>query len=394
MKTDICKGVSLFRYEKNRDDLFEGCWPVKKGVLINGYIVEGSEKTVLIDYVEQGADFIREIEEAGRKLTDIDVLVLNHLEPDHTGGLKKLFEAVPDILVYGTKLATTMVDTLYGHKNSHVVTNGEELSLGDKTLVFYSTPNIHWPETMMTYLKEEKMLFSCDAFGAFGSYSASFDDELSAEDKVLMETETERYYANIVAPFSGFVLKGLAALGSLDIKTICPSHGVVWRKDPSFIVSWYAKLAGYMAGSREKEITLLYASMYGNTLNYVNKLVDLAKEKGIVMHLVRVPDEDYSFALEKAWRSEGLIVASPTYEREMFPSMVHALDLLRRKAVSGRKSFYFGSSLWSGGAAAEYSKYAEAMKLDVIDKIEFRGAGTKADEERIIDAFNRLCESL
>lgn len=394
MKFEIDKNVTLFHYEKSHDDLFEGCWPVEKGVLINGYMIEGSDKTVLIDYVEKGADFISEIAEQGKKLSDIDILILNHLEPDHTGGLDELFKQVPDILVYGTKLATTMVETLYNHKNCHVVVNGEELDLGDATLVFYSTPNIHWPETMMTYYKEKGILFTCDAFGSFGSFSGVFDDELNAEDWALLSTETERYYANIVAPFSSFVIKGIKSLASLAVKTICPSHGIIWRKDPSFVINWYLRLASYLNGPQEKEIAFLYSSMYGNTLKYVNKLIDIAKERGVVMHLVRIPDENDSFALEKAWRSKAIIVASPTYEREMFPSMAHTLDLLKRKSVMGRLSFYFGSSLWSGGAANEYKKFAEAMKFEVLDAIEFRGAGTESDEDKILSAFNLLLEKL
>lgn len=394
MKIELNKDVTLFRYEKCHDDLFEGCWPVEKGVLINGYMVEGTEKVVLIDYVEQGANFLTEMKAKGKTLQDIDILVLNHLEPDHTGGLRELFEQVPNLVVYGTKLATTMVETLYQHTNCHVVTNGETLDLGGKTLVFYSTPNIHWPETMMTYIKEDGMLFSCDAFGAFGTYSTSFDDELTQEDWALLKPETERYYANIVAPFSPFVLKGISALASLDIKTICPSHGVVWRKDPLYVVKWYQKLASYLAGPQEKEITLLYSSMYGNTLNYVKEIEKIANENNVVMHMVRIPDENDSYALEQAWRSKAIIVAAPTYERELFPSMAHTLDLLKRKAVTGRLSFYFGSSLWSGGAAAEYKKYAEAMKFEVLDAIEFRGKGKEEDKQRIISTFKQLIERL
>ncbi len=394
MKIEIEKGVTLFRYEKCQDDLFEGCWPVKEGVLINGYMVEGTEKTVLIDYVEHGANFIQEMKEAGKSLKDIDILILNHLEPDHTGGLDELFKECPNLMVYGTKLATTMVETLYHHTVSHVVTNGETLDLGGKTLTFYSTPNIHWPETMMTFYNEKGILFSCDAFGAFGTYSTSFDDELSDKDWALLKPETERYYASIVAPFSAFVLKGIAALASLPVSVICPSHGIIWRKNPGYVVEWYQKLASYMAGPQEKEVALIYSSMYGNTLSYVNKVIEKAKEMGVKLNIVRVPDENDSYALQAAWRSKGLIIAAPTYEREMFPSMAHTLDSFKRKAVNNRVSFYFGSSLWSGGAAAEYKKCAEAMKLDVVDAIEFRGAGKAEDEERIITAFKALVEKI
>ena len=394
MRKTINDNVTLFRYEKSHDDLFEGCWPIRDGVSINAYCVCGTEKKVLIDYTESGASFDADLADMGLRLEDIDVLVLNHMEPDHTGALNVLFTRCPNIEVYATRLGATETDTLYGHKNVHIITNGEELNIGGKTLVFYATPNIHWPDTMMTYLKEDGILFSCDAFGAFGSYQSVFDDELTDREWALLKPETERYYASIVASFSPFVLRGIKALSALDIKVICPSHGIVWRKDPLYVVTWYQRLATYLEGPREKEITILISSMYGNTLSYISNLVQMAKQEGIVVHTVRIPDTNDSYALEKVWRSEAFVVAAPTYEMELFPSMAHTLYLLNRKAVKGRKVLYFGSSLWSGGAAKEFNSYAEKMKLEVVDAIEFRGKGTPADRQRIEDGFKKLIEAI
>ncbi|MDD7270358.1 MAG: FprA family A-type flavoprotein [Spirochaetales bacterium] len=394
MRKTINDNVTLFRYEKSHDDLFEGCWPIRDGVSINAYCVCGTEKKVLIDYTESGASFDADLADMGLRLEDIDVLVLNHMEPDHTGALNVLFTRCPNIEVYATRLGATETETLYGHKNVHIITNGEELNIGGKTLVFYATPNIHWPDTMMTYLKEDGILFSCDAFGAFGSYQSVFDDELTDREWALLKPETERYYASIVASFSPFVLRGIKALSALDIKVICPSHGIVWRKDPLYVVTWYQKLATYLEGPREKEITILISSMYGNTLSYISNLVQMAKQEGVVVHTVRIPDTNDSYALEKVWRSEAFVVAAPTYEMELFPSMAHTLDLLNRKAVKGRKVLYFGSSLWSGGAAKEFNSYAEKMKLEVVDAIEFRGKGTPADRQRIEEGFKKLIDSI
>ena len=359
MLSTIKDNVHLLRYGKNHDDLFEGCWPINKGVSINSYCLTGSSRKVLIDYVESGASFDDDLARLGLRLEDIDVLVLNHMEPDHTGALSTLFARNPDIEVYATRLGATETETLYGHGNVHVITNGEELDIGGMTLVFYATPNIHWPDTMMTFLKEDGILFSCDAFGAFGAYQSVYDDELTESEWALLRTETERYYANIVASFSSFVLRGIGALASLPIKTICPSHGLVWRKDPGHVVNWYSRMAGYAAGQREKEITILVSSMYGNTLSYVAALERMAKDAGVVTHTVRIPDTSSSYAIEKVWRSKGLVVAAPTYEKEMFPPMAHCLDWLVRKDVKGRIAMHFGSSLWSGGASAEFKSYAE-----------------------------------
>ena len=307
MISTIKNNIHLLRYEKNHDDLFEGCWPINKGVSINSYCLTGSKKRVLIDYVEAGADFDNDLASQGLKLEDFDILVLNHMEPDHTGALSTLFSRNPDILVYATRLGATETESLYGYKNVHVITNGEELDIGGMTLVFYATPNIHWPDTMMTYLKEEGILFSCDAFGAFGAYQSVYDDELTDSEWALLKPETERYYANIVASFSSFVLRGINALSGLDIRTICPSHGIVWRKDPLYVVNWYARLAGYAQGEREKEITILVSSMYGNTLSYVAALERMAKDAGITMmpsRLIRLEGK-YHFLTERYDRTGG-----------------------------------------------------------------------------------------
>ena len=392
MLSTITDNVHLFRYEKNHDDLFEGCWPINKGVSINSYCVVGSDKKVLVDYVESGASFDDDLAQLGLKLEDLDILVLNHMEPDHTGALSTLFARNPNILVYCTKLAATETESLYGYKNVHVVANGEELQIGGKTLVFYATPNIHWPDTMMTFIKEDGILFSCDAFGAFGAYQSVYDDELTESEWALLKPETERYYANIVASFSSFVLRGIKALADLPIKTICPSHGIVWRKDPLYVVNWFATLAGYAEGRREKEITILVSSMYGNTMSYIQTLERMAKDEGIVVHTVRIPDTNSSYAIEKAFRSKAIVVAAPTYERQMFPPMAHCLDWFIRKEIKGRIAMHFGSSLWSGGASAEFKKYAEALKLDVVDSFDFRGKGTEADRERIVSAFRTVIE--
>lgn len=394
MKTEIKKNVYLFRYNKRKDELFEGNWPIIDGISINAYLVIGSEKKVLIDYNESGASFDKELSSLGLKVEDIDAIVLNHIEPDHTGALKDLLERNKTIQVYGTTLAANMVKTLYGYECTNIVKTGDTLDLGGKTLEFFATPNIHWPETMMTYLKEDKILFSCDAFGAFGEYNSVYDSEMSLEEWQIFNNEALRYYSNIVAPFSSFVLKGIETLKDLDIKMICPSHGILWKEDLSKIINMYIKFANYKDGEREKEIALLVSSMYGNTESMIEPLLDRANEKGIKVNIVRIPREHESFAIKRAWKSEAIVVAAPTYERELFPSMANTLDILRRKGISGRTMLYFGSSLWSGGGAKEFLEIAEKMDGKVVDAIEFRGRGKETDREMIMAAFDLILKGL
>jgi len=394
MIKEIKDGVYLLRHFKDKDTLFEGCWPIKDGVSINSYLIVGSKMKAVIDYTEHGSSFDEELRSVGVKIEDVDALILNHMEPDHTGGLGEVFRRNPNIKVYCTKVSSTEVLALYGYANCIPVKDGDEIDLGGRVLSFYSAPNVHWPDTMVTYSKDDGLLFSCDAFGSFGEYAHVYDDELDDKEKALLKTETERYYANIVSSFSRFVLAAIKKLSALDIRMILPSHGIIWRKNPGHVVSWYERLASYAEGPREKEVAIIYASMYGNTLPYVEILKEIAKREGIPVHLVRIPDEHVSYALEKAWRSEAIVVAAPTYEMALFPEMAAALDIFARKGIKKRKAMYFGSSLWSGGAAKEFKAIAERMELDVVDAIEFRGRGNEGDREKIISAFKTLLEGI
>ena len=214
--------------------------------------IKGTEKNVLIDYVKDwdGAkakvdDDIQELDMMGK----IDYLIVNHMEPDHTGALKEIVEKNPNVEILCSKKAIALIEAFYGiTENVRAVSDGETLDIGGKTLQFFMTPNVHWPETMMTYLMEDGILFSCDAFGAYGVYGSSFDDEVLENEWPLLLSETERYYANIISSFASFTLRAIKKLEALDIKVVCPSHGIIWRQDPLKVVKIYERLANYGKG--------------------------------------------------------------------------------------------------------------------------------------------------
>lgn len=369
-------------------DLFEGIWPIPNGVMLNSYLVKGNDKTVLIDYVKDwdGAkeEISNDLNSLGVIDNKIDYLIINHMEPDHTGALNDFIKLNPNIQILCSKKAIPLLKAFYGiSENVRAVEDGETLDIGGKTLQFFITPNVHWPETMMTYLVDDGILFSCDAFGAYGIYANSYDDELTQEEWDLLIPETERYYANIISSFSTFALKAIKKLGSLDLKTICPSHGIVWRKNPEKIVKIYERLATYAKGKREKEITIVCSSMYGNTQALLDSLIKgIESVDGVKSHVLQVPQTHESFVLEKAWRSEGLIVGMPTYEYKMFPPMYTVLDQMDRSHISGRKIIRFGSYGWSGGALKQFMPFVESMKLDFLGEIEYQGAPSKEDKEK------------
>jgi flavorubredoxin len=381
-------------------ELFEGIWPIPNGVMINSYIVKGKDKTVLIDYVKDwdGAeeDVNSELAALNIKEKDIDYLVINHMEPDHTGALVDIVKKNPDIKILCSKKAVPLIEAFYGlTENIFSVDDGETLDIGGKTLKFFMTPNIHWPETMMTYLVEDKILFSCDAFGAYGVYKNSFDDQLTKEEWDLLLPETERYFANIISSFSTFCLKGLKKLENVEIKTVCPSHGIIWRKDPAKVISWYSRLASYASGKREKEITIVWSSMYGNTEALVDSFIaGIESVPGVKIHVFQVPQTHESFVLEKAWKSEGIIVGMPTYEYKMFPPMFNVLDQMDRSHITKRKIARFGSYGWSGGALKQFLPFVESMKLDFLGEVEYQGAPRDEDKQNAFDLAAKMAKQI
>lgn len=399
MSKKIKDNVYLIPAKIGNKDLFEGIWPIPNGVMLNSYIVKGSEKTVLIDLVKDwdGAkdDVEAQMDKIGVKVQDIDYLVINHMEPDHTGSLREFVKKNPTMEILCSAKAKPLIKAFYDiEDNVKVVQDGETLNLGDKTLKFYMTPNIHWPETMMTYLVEDGVLFSCDAFGAYGQFENSFDDELTEKEWALLDTELERYYANIVSSFSTFTLRGIKKLEGLDVKVVCPSHGIVWRKDPCRVVEWYKRLATYMNGPREKEITIVWSSMYGNTQAILDSFIKGVESEGIKYYVIQVPQTHESYVLEKVWRSEGIIMGMPTYEYKMFPPMYNVLDQMDRSHVTKRKIIRFGSYGWSGGALKQFLPFVESMKLDFMGEVEYQGAPSELDKQNAYDLAKHMAKTI
>ncbi len=400
MKPDtLTDGIYRVAAKIGNRDLFEGIWPIPHGVMLNAYVVKGNEKNAMIDLVKDWDGAVEtvdaKLEGLGLAAGELDYLVLNHMEPDHTGALASFVEKYPDIEILCSAKAVPLIKHFYNiEKNVRAVKDGEKLDLGGKTLQFFMTPNIHWPETMMTYAVEDEILFSCDAFGSFGQYANCFDDQLTKKELDLLQGETERYYANIVSSFSSFVLRGIAKLEGLSIKQVAPSHGVVWRDEPEKIINWYKTLATYMDGPREKEITIVWSSMYGNTGALVPHIVEGAQSEGVKVHVLEVPQTHESFVLEKVWRSEGLVIGMPTYEYKMFPPMYHIMDILERSHVKGRKTMRFGSFGWSGGAQKQFDVFTEAMKLECTGVVEYQGSASEEDKSRAYEMAKEMARQI
>ncbi len=383
----ITESISAIHADIETSDRFEGIWLIPHGVSLNSYIVRG-EKTALIDLARDWSGSIASLEEqlksVGASFESVDYLILNHLEPDHTAFITELRKRNPNAEIISTAKGIALVEKFFKIEgNLRAVKTGDELDLGGgKRLVFYEAPNVHWPETMVTYDPDDKVLFSCDAFGSYGKLGGRvFDDEFTAEEHKFFEEECLRYYANIVASFSSFVTKAIEALSALEIKVIAPSHGIIWRKNPQEIIKRYIKYAGYnTGGALEKEICVIWGSMYGYTKAGLDAVLEgINAEGGVPVAVHRVPDEDASFVLADAYKAAGVVLAMPTYEYKMFPPMAYTLDLFARKHFTGKKALRIGSWGWVGGAKKEYDEKTEPLKWEHLPAYEWQGVPSSED---------------
>jgi anaerobic nitric oxide reductase flavorubredoxin len=385
----ITDSIYALHADVRTEDLFEGIWPIPDGVSLNSFLVKG-DKVALIDLVRDwgGAPAALEagLSQAGVRLADVDYLILNHLEPDHTGWLADYRRLNPKIKILATAKGVALVKSFYKvEEGLQAVKDGDELDLGKgMVLKFIEAPNVHWPETMVTFEPSSGTLFSCDAFGSFGMLGDRiFDDEFSPLEHERFESESLRYYANIVSSFGAFVKKAIDKVSGLGIKVVAPSHGMVWRHEPMKVVERYAKYASYLDGGREKEVCVIWGSMYGNTEKGLKAVLEGIESEGVPFSMHRVPNEDASYILADAYRSEGILVAMPTYEYKMFPPMAYALDILARKHVKDRSALRIGSWGWVGGAEKEYEEALQGLKWDSLPSVEWAGVPDDAVLDRL-----------
>ncbi len=367
---EVATGVYYVGVNDHLTELFEGLWPIPEGVSYNSYIVKG-EKTAIIETVKSPFvdEFLKKVEEA----TDfnIDYIIMNHIEPDHSSSLLRLLEKVPNAQILCSNKAKGMLDTLYRvTENIRVVGEGETLDLGGRTLTFFMDPLVHWPETMITYDNQEKILFSCDAFGSYKALDFGlFDDDCNPD---IFFEETIRYFSNIVAKYVKYVKKAMEKLETLDIKIIAPAHGLIWRKNPQRIIDLYIRLSDRMA---LPGVTLIWGSMYGNTAKVVNSVVEGIKEEGVPVTVLNFSKDHLSYLIKETWKYKGVILGFPVYDGGPFLNASYYLHLIKRKDLRERVVGFFGSSMWSGRALSQAADQVKELDWEVIEPLlEFKGS--------------------
>lgn len=372
--------------------LFENLWPLPYGVSYNSYLIV-DEKTVLVDTVDicYSDIFLKKIEDAlnGRTL---DYLIVNHMEPDHAGSIRLLRQQYPDVQIVGNKQTFGMLDGFHGITSGlYEVKEGDTLSTGNHQLSFYMAPMVHWPEVMVTYDATSKILFSADAFGTYGALDGGVvDSDMNVEH---YWDEMIRYYSNIVGKYGNPVQRALQKLSTLDIQTICSTHGPVWREYKEKAIQIYDCLSRYEG---EEGVTIVYGSMYGNTEQMAETIASSLSANGvknIVMH--NVSKSPASNILKDIFKYKGLIIGCPTYSNRLYPEVASILDKIETREVKNRLFGYFGSFSWSGVAVKQLAAFGEKMKWTIVGEPVEQKQGLKAEKyEACWDLGKAMAEQL
>ena len=366
--------------------LFEGLWPLPNGVSYNSYLIV-DEKVCLIDTVE--ADFfIQFIENLREVLGDrkIDYLVINHMEPDHSSSLTLLKQFYPDVKIVGNKKTFDMLDGFYGIKENEIeVKNGEELQLGStRTLRFYLTPMVHWPETMMTLDVENNLIFTGDAFGCFGALNGGLID--ANIDTSWAWHEMVRYYSNIVGKYGVPVQNALKKLQGVKLDYLCSTHGPVWNKYVDKVVELYDHLSKY---ETEEGLVICYGTMYGNTERMAEVIANSASTAGIKnIVMYNVSKTHHSYILRDIFRYRGLIVGAPTYNAALYHEMEVLLSEIANRDIKNHYIGWFGSYAWASKAVQKIGEWNE-------QKIKFEAVGNPVEMKQALTADTReQCRAL
>ena len=366
-------------------DLFEGQYIVPEGMAYNSYVII-DEKIAVMDTVSAdfGEEWLANLENVlgGRKP---DYLIIHHMEPDHSANIDKFISAYPEAAVVGNAKTFEMIDQFFGSglcKNRLAVKNGDTLSLGRHELTFLFAPMVHWPEVMMSYDGADKALFSADAFGKFGA--------LDCQDKE-WDCEARRYYMGIVGKYGMQVQAVLKKAAALDIKMICPLHGPVLTGDLSHYMSLYDIWSSY--GVESEGVCIAYTSVYGNTKRAAELLAKKLEERGCKAAISDLARCDMAEAVEDAFRYGKLVLATTTYNADIFPFMKQFIDHLTERNYQNRTLGFIENGTWAPAAAKTMKDMFEKSKnINYIDTtVTLRSAMTDENAEAIERMAEELC---
>ena len=343
--------------------LFENLFPLNNGVSYNSYFID-DEKTAVTDTVDRfvSDSFFENLAQLlnGRPL---DYLIVHHMEPDHAANIGRLIEMYPDMQVVCSLKANQMIKQFFGADlgdRAIIVQDGDSLSLGKHKLHFVTAPMVHWPEVIMSWEESTGILFSADAFGAFGALDGRiFNDEILIDES--WWSEARRYYANIVGKYGVQVQAVLKKADALDVKMIAPLHGPVWRSNVADFIAKYDLWSRYQP--EEKGVLIAYASMYGNTEAAANALALAMADRGVdKIRLRDVSVTDVSELISLAWKYSNIVIAAPTYNGNMHPKMEHFVMDMKHLNLQNRAVSIIENGSWGPAVIRKASEILESMK--------------------------------
>ncbi|GHT36210.1 MBL fold metallo-hydrolase [Planctomycetales bacterium] len=374
MNTELAKGIDWVGFvDWNVRDFHS--FDTFHGATYNSFLIQ-DEKTAVIDSVK--APYVsRQIERIAEKvpLAKVDYLVCNHAEPDHAGGIASLLEHLPNAQLLCNAKCKDSLEAYFKNTaekwNVRVITPEDTVSLGKRTLKFINTPMVHWPESMFTYVPEEQILFSMDAFGQHIATSERFDDQY---DLSAILREAKSYYANIVTPYGKQVQSVLKAAAGLPIKVIAASHGLMWRKHPQVILEQYQKWA---AGTQQPKILVMYDSMWDSTSQMAQTIYEgaISVSNQLDVQLIHIRRNNLTNIATEMLDAAGVALGSPTLNMQMMPHLSSVLTYIKGLKFSPKAAFAFGSYGWASAGVEQIDKWIDETgwnKTEELIKCRFR----------------------
>ncbi len=367
--------------------MFDALIPLPNGTTYNAYLIIGSNKKALIDTVNPG--FEKEIEDKIAQVvnpTDIDYVIMNHAEPDHAGSIPHIMALNAKAKLVTTAKGAKMAQIFYKVPEERIIAvrDGETLDLGDKTLQFIEAPMLHWPETMFTYLKENKILFPCDFFGSHVA-KGLYDDEI--EELLVF---AQRYYGEIMMPFNVMGQKALEKIKDLPIDVIAPSHGPIHR-NPARILNVYRKWSN---GETKKKAIVVYVSMWGSTEKMIRPIVDTLTSEGIEVALYNLVVSDIGDVAKDLVDSRAIVLGAPTVLGGAHPLAVYATYLVKALKPPAKFGAVLSSYGWGGGAIKNIQEVLGPSKLEIIGALEINGPPSEENLKQVVDLGRILAEKI
>ncbi len=362
--TDTVSWVGKIDWELNK---FHGDeYSTHKGSSYNSYLIR-DEKTVLIDTVWQpfSQEFVTNLKKE-IDLKEIDYIIMNHSEIDHSGALCELMEEIPNTPIYCTKKGVNIIKGIHHKQFNFVeVKTGDTLDIGKNKLIFVEATMLHWPDSMMTYMSGENILFSNDAFGQHYASELMYNDKVDREE---LYNEAIKYYANILTPFSKFVVKKIEEVVSLNIpiNMICPSHGIIWKEEPLQIVTQYMEWA---KGYQENQITIIYDTMWNGTRRMAEVIAEGIKsvDKDVVIKIYNSAKKDKNDIITEVFKSKMILVGSSTINNGILSSTAAILEMIKGLKFANKKAAAFGAYGWSGEGNKIITEQLKEAKFEVLN---------------------------